>query len=218
MKFLPLFSFLFLSLLVRGQELPSQVYILKVYPFSAIKDEFRVGIEKQIKENESLELGVGYAFKTYERNNCKECYFFLPAYFSAYSGNGIRVRLNWNTYHNTKNSLAGSYTSVGLIYKFMLVDKPNFVPSGPTLPDGYYYSKQHAVSLQGLIGKQYIKSSFVYNIYGGLSIAGQWNYYHFFGAPFASYQDNLKKNPALHFGVNVHLCISFGYKYDKRKP
>jgi hypothetical protein len=216
MKFLYLSVFLFISLLSSGQDSSSRINIVKVFPFSAIKDEFRVGFEKQIQPKQSMELGLGYVYRTFERNNCKECYFYVPAYFSGYYGQGTRVRLNWNTYHNAKD-LTGSYASVGCMYTFMLLDKPNYVPNGPTLPDGYYYSKQQAFSLQGLIGKQWIKSSVAYNIYGGLSVAAQWNYYHFFGEPFSSDQDNLTKNPAMYLGVNLHLGISIGYKYNKRK-
>jgi hypothetical protein len=217
MKFLSTVSILlFATLFANGQGLPARTIIYKVYPLAPLKDEFRVGLEKETKKGKSIEVGAGYLYRTFERNNCRECYYMLPGYFSAYTGQGASLRINWNEYSDNTRDLSGFYTSIGLGYKFMVLDEPDHFPSGPKLPYRYYYSKQHAVYVQGLIGKQFTKNRFVSGIYGGLSIYGQLNYFKFFGTPAYAFEDHLKKNPAFNMGGSLNLGMYLGYKDNKR--
>lgn len=190
--------FFFVAHISNGQPLTNKVNIWKVYPFSAMVDEFRIDLETQVKNSKSIEYGIGYLYRTIEKYDCKECYYFIPGYFNALNGKGFRLRVNWNKYLDSTRNLTGLYTSLGLIYKFIHLDKSSNVQ----LP----FTDQHALTVQALVGKQFIHRSFVSNIYGGIGITGQLNIL----------GDDLNKKQGIYTTANIYLGLAFGYKYQSK--
>lgn len=205
-----LVSILLSSLTVIGQENNMPINILKAYPLSAIKNEFRLGLERETEPGRSIEYGIGYLYRVFERNDCKECYFLLPLYYSPYTGNGGVIRVNFNTYKNKENGLKDAYSSIGLKYQFMNLDTPNGYPSGPAIPYGYAITKQHSLSLQGLFGKKFSLQHLVTDVYAGLNVQADMNSYAILRPEYNS------KDPALHLGIGVNLGVSFGYMYGRK--
>ena len=206
-----LVSILLSSLTVTGQESNLPTTILKAYPLSVVKDEFRLGLEREIKPGRSIEYGIGYLYRIYERNDCKECYFIFPLhYYSPYDGKGGAIRANFNTYKNQEQGLKGAYSSIGLKYHFMDFNKPKGYPSGPAIPYGYAITKQNSLSIQGLVGKKLLLQNLVMDVYAGLNFHADLNSYKRLRPEYEP------KDPALHFGMGVNLGISFGYVYSRK--
>ena len=197
--------------LTKGQEIETRASIVKVYPFAALKDEFRIGWEKELQTGKSIELGGGFLYRTFEWSNCKECYFYLPGYFSPYAGNGVTLRVNWNNYLDSAKSLNGFYTSTGIRYKYFHFNKSEYTSNGE-LPYGYYFANQHALYLQAIFGRQFLFNDFLANIYAGFGTGGKLN---FVQSTSNSYKlSSLKENPYTNIGSQIYIGMSFGYKYN----
>ena len=140
-----------------------EIGVINIYPLQIIPGELRLGFEKPLKDNQSLEIGLGYLFWGEGTDNWAPDDNVYGVFIPFKINYGFTARAGIRFYSMAKRDY-GLYVSPSIFLKYLYYH------------DSYETDNEYAIGGQFLVGYKYpSKSKISFDIYVGLG--AKYEYY-----------------------------------------